>query len=311
MTEETVFMGDWLKVYKESDKIMNDIYITDDECILNVACPARYDEELPSFEDIPSTEKQTIADIHRYFIGILNDQRRIMVVNDQPLYGPIFFPTIRCDYCRVSDELWSYHCDECNKDMCSLCYKERTEEIALANGAKKWSDRKDALLACFQHEKEGKFSEKEIDTREISIYCDICGKLSRYDRRSVWSCNRRGGKDICLSCLNSETKKQQVRELMENTVGTWKFVDFSLKNDIGSILDWVPILYDSDDNGVLYNMNPDSSRYHEVVLSAMDNHDREGYFSYSSDLGEVLDKLRDGSTIHNLLQDAGHSTYYG
>ena len=38
-----------------------------------------------------------------------------------------------------------YYCQTCHKDMCALCFVEKTEEIAVANGAKNWGKRKDAL----------------------------------------------------------------------------------------------------------------------------------------------------------------------
>jgi hypothetical protein len=58
-----------------------------------------------------------------------------------------------CDYCKNSiDDVSNYYrCYSCAKDMCLLCFEEKTEDIAIKNGAKNWHQRKDALLECFGH----------------------------------------------------------------------------------------------------------------------------------------------------------------
>lgn len=65
----------------------------------------------------------------------------------------------------------------------------------------------------------------------------------------------------------------------------------------------------------------DSSQYHQVLLSAVDDHCREGYFSYPGSLEEVLEKIcnKNGNSwkthyecpIHELLTEAGHEIHYG
>lgn len=332
-TKQEITMGQWLQVYRNCEDIKDNVFISNDESELDVTPPSRYDAELPQFEDIPCHTKETISSIYDYFVGILDDDYSIQVINDKVLNGSSGMETLQCDYCRVSTELWMYHCTECNKDMCELCFKERSEEIALANGAKNWSRRKDALLACFAHE--DKIGEHEVDSRDLpGIQCDLCGDKAGV-KRGTWSCNRRYDKDLCLGCLNSVEHKDIVEELLETCKkGTWKFVDFTRKKDygIGSLIDWVPVLRDSTTGaGVFYNMNPESKYYHQVVLSAVDNHGREGYFSYPGTLEEVLDKIRAkipdfekvkeekgqswdthyNCPINLLLVEAGHEIHYG
>lgn len=60
--------------------------------------------------------------------------------------------SLYCDYCRTpisSDNF--YNCAECHADMCELCFQEKTEEIAIANGAKNYHKRKELLNVCFAH----------------------------------------------------------------------------------------------------------------------------------------------------------------
>lgn len=301
--------GNWLKTYDNNKEIKDNTLFTDEGCKIDVTPPNSYDPELPQFEVPPGHTKLTLNDIQNYF-G--NEFWYLVVINGHDLRdSPYEYNSkcISCDYCHVSTSQWMRHCKKCDKDMCELCYKERTEDDALASGAKNWLRRKDALLACFEHEKQGHFGEKEIDTLDIDVECNLCGKNS-LEKKGTWSCNRRDNKDLCLECLNSEKHKLEVREILEKSKGTWKFVCFPQKRDygFGSYLDWIPLMRDDEtESTLLYNMNPDSKYYHQVVLSAEDDHSRQGYFVYPGTLEEVLQKIRDAIPVYEKERDGGWS----
>lgn len=59
----------------------------------------------------------------------------------------------------------------------------------------------------------------------------------------------------------------------------------------GSLLDYIPILWDTDGNAVLVNCNPDSKHYKKISLNAVDGHGREGFYISKRPFNEILDRI--------------------
>jgi len=295
---KSLIIGSWLKSYRQSAKIINNLMITDeDQILVDVTIPEAYDEELPEFGNIPGHTKQTWDDINKYFLGLLEDSYRIVNINGKSTL--LEENWLKCDYCNASEQLWMRHCDECDKNMCNLCWEEKNEEIAIRNGAQNWFDRKDALLACFQHEKEGKFSTRESDT--VNVYCDICNantfnaENENIVKLGEWFCNRKDEKDLCLECSITEEGKKMIAQ-----DESWKKCVIGENNlcalftGFGSLLEWVPILVDAEEHHMMiYNIVPGSKNYHRTALVAVDDHGRLGYHMVDGELEEIVTKLNE------------------
>ncbi len=318
--------GTWLEAYKCDARIKNNVFETEEEVALDVTIPTRYDTTLPQIADIPGHRAQSVENVTEYFDDLLHDNLRLKVINND-VGGTNGFMRFTCDFCHVSTARAMRHCNVCMLDICELCYEEKTEAIAKKNGATKWFERKDALLRCFEHDKQGKFRWNIIDVNDVR--CDGCG-VDSDDKPGAWHSDRVQDLDLCDACWQQDSTAEIKQK------GTlWRERELSLAtstNGFGSVLDWIPVLRDTEtDAGVFYNMNTDAAHYHHVALSAVDDHGREGYFIYPGTLDEVCAKLKEKTAefdkvkaehgtswtthyncpIHVLLRDAGHPIHYG
>ncbi len=183
-----------------------------------------------------------------------------------------------CDYCRfdvkdVSEKSICYRC-QCGKDMCALCYEEKTEEIAIANGSKKWNERKDKLLNCFENHSQYLLDSSKYYEQE----CSIC-------KNYLYSTFYMGNdKSYCLECCKEENL------LLENLL----LVNLD-ENDhlfrFGSLYDWIPIYTDKEGGMVLYNANPDAIMFRQYCLLSEDDHGRCGYGAYFENFDVLLVEL--------------------
>ena len=146
------------KIKNKSDEDQ-DNYDDEDEEMLWI----KYEKEWPKYLVFPEIEElNKIKLVEGYKINtnfksnILDyyDGGRIRFIDN--VYTT-FMDCLYCDYCESSignyienKPIKFYKCS-CNADMCELCFEEKTEEIAIKNGAKNWETRKEALLKCFEN----------------------------------------------------------------------------------------------------------------------------------------------------------------
>lgn len=103
------------------------------------------------------------------------------------------------------------------------------------------------------------------------IKCDICGEWPEDDESPSWWGCRLTNTDHCETCVAKDPK------LKEDMVHFGAAdVDVSAL-PMGSLLDWVPVLYDRHEHAVLYNINKDSPYYHRIGALTADNHGRDGF----------------------------------
>src|SRR3990167_5809249 len=276
-------IGDWLELVKGNENTAGN----EDMGVVDVTKPDGYDTDIPHIENIPYHTVLSLEDIYDHFSDLINGEYRILNVNGISDETHDYLRCdLRCDYCSTFIfEACVKRCLKCEKNMCELCHTERTEQDAKKNGAEDWEARKDKLLACFEHEKEGYLGWYEWP----HCQCDCCNIESK-QRPTVWMRDIKRQKDICSDCVNTEMAKEMMKE------GTW--ISREMKNPVfhtgfGSFLEWVPLLRDNNTRAsLLYNIVPKSVNYHKVALSTVDDHGREGYFIYPGTLEEVLDKLK-------------------
>lgn len=312
MSAVAVKMGQWLDLFKNNEEIKNNIFITSEDVRIDVTLPKRYDAKLPEVKPLDNYKITTLENIYDHFATFLDNDLRVRVINNVSLDSDMRELDTICGYCRTSQNGYRF-CTECKKNMCKLCWEEKTEEIAKANGAKKWKKRKDALLLCFGHQ------EKMEYTKTPKVKCDVCRDLST-EKPGLWKHNRVSDKDLCPEC----TTKPAAEDIIKNSSDDWftaEHLDESTRLDFGSFLDWVPVLCHEDGDAVFYNINPDSEHYHKALLRVVDNHSREGYFVVDKSLDDIIEEIRIEKDLENIdgadtqikryVHEKGWDIYYG
>ena len=275
---------------KKQNIINND----EDDNLIDVTPPEQYSEltEIINSESLPDGHYLLgIEQIKEYFDHILSNDSRIRMINGLVMNGENESASYYCDYYRTSVGDDYYYCLDCNNDMCNLCFAETSEAIAKANGAKNYAKRKDKLSLCQ--------TKHTLKKRQLSLpaICDFCeGKTNQkedIDTDIIVTSHRYHGDndyDLCLVC--SETKEgkaliaKKKLQLIRNNLACHGC-------DFGSLLDWVPIIGDTENNYVLVNLNSESPYHHKYALSACDNHGRQGYYTIwdKKSIVPIIEKL--------------------
>jgi hypothetical protein len=299
MDNRTIKLYKWFDLYTEPIISIEDLQ-------LDVKIPTNCDDCLPIFDPIDGYSTFTKENNYDYFASLLDGETRITVIN-----GENFSELSRrypcCDYCETMIDFRAYpirFCSQCEQNICSLCWEEKTEQIAIKHGAKNWKNRKDKLLTCFEHEN------KFLISKQITVNCNICEKSSKIVN-GKWFCNRDADIDICPSCFY----KEEGQELIRDSEGKWNETEYKeqpANKTIGSMLDWVVLLKDErgEYDYLLYNINKDSANYHRVILVAVDDHYREGFYLVEGSLQDNLDKIKQIG-IKNILTELNHEVHFG
>lgn len=249
------------------------------------------DDDVIIYAKIPTNTKDTNAvlksleeyKLEESFLRIIDEQEgenllkcRITNVNGALCNSWDYY---RCDYCNSYGEDTAWYCLDCHKDMCKLCYSETSEEIALANGAKNYHERKDALEKCRSHRLVEK---KKYNARR----CNSCDDevINKYYTNTE--------KVVCFKCSLKDNTLIKDLTFVDQDMSTWLY--------FGSMMDWIPIIKDygfdeveDGENMILYNINKDSPYYEKYCLAAMDDHGRTGFFITNLNLQEIMDKIKE------------------
>jgi hypothetical protein len=289
--------GSWFKLFPCRDITLYD------GVLLDVEMPYNYDKCIPEIKIDDNYRYCNNNDNFKYFKDLSEKKIKIAVINDINLTETSRILK-KCSYCLciVSNNGFPIrYCKQCKKNMCKLCYDEKSEEIALDNGSKNWNMRKDDLKRCFDHVDELNIA------HNLPVNCDLCGEKSK-DCFGRWYCNRSTDKDICPVCFYTDSGQIFIKSERE----TWEGILYrdEYKNpNFGSMLNWV-LLIDSDNGYVLYNINKDSVHYHKIALATIDNYDRHGIFITDYNLEELENTLKNEKSIKYLLECLDHETYY-
>lgn len=188
--------------------------VCDEQRRILLAVPERYSQP-PEIRLPPGMRAVSPLDFYQDIQSIVS--REIPVVY---IHGIYTAPRVAylCNHCSVGLASAMRYC-MCKKYMCGKCYVERTEEIARANGAKKWKMRSKGILECFTHQKTTPFS-----IHQTPVLCSFCSHSS-LDYPGLWRNHRLNSLNICPSCrllpkaLELEkTINQQHKSVEENKI---------------------------------------------------------------------------------------------
>lgn len=102
------------------------------------------------------------------------------------------------------------------------------------------------------------------------ITCDSCGGSPDHESPSWWG-DRDTNTDYCEACVAKDPT-------LKGDMVHFGAADVNVNAlSMGSLLDWVPVLYDRYGHAVLYNINTDSPYYHRIGALTVDNHGRDGF----------------------------------
>lgn len=276
-------IGGWLE-------LLDDINIVDDiricyEKPLYIKPPNEYDSFIPTIR-LEDHMEYSIFDTYDYFDSLITGPFNIMI-ND--VQYPVDSSMIECSYCTCFYE-WCNYCSECEKYICETCAIN-----AVLN---------DAVQECLSTHGEN-WVDKNYHSIEIA--CDVCRKSASW-LDETWYCCRRHDQDLCEDCYHST----EVPNLYQNgqPVQWQRFEYKKYVNQIGSFLDWVPLCGIGVER-VLYNINPDSEYYHQVILTCRAQSYWTNHCLYPYTLEETIDHLVELSNDHNspicqLIRRAGY-----
>jgi hypothetical protein len=225
---------------------------------LIVKLPSKHDKYFPDI-NCNNCKIYDYKDNYNFFFELAKGDIKIVMLNSVNI-TELHRLTKKCDYCFVTVETKGYpirSCEKCDKYMCSLCYEEKTEEIALKNGAKNWIHRKEELLKCFEHLDNIKICEN------LPVNCDLCSQKSK-TCLGTWRCNREKDKDICPNCFYTD----KGQNFISDNRGKWNNIYYGKDHkdhNFGSLLDWIIILENEEKDYVLYNNIQNSYNYNKIA----------------------------------------------
>lgn len=283
----------------------------------NTCLRADIPEEYGTFPDLPTTSDDsyfkaaTFDVISMYFKGFSMDLGINLVNNWHPKMSDSFSESIKtCDYCQIDIRKKSYdvpsgcaalkdasyyYCQDCYKYMCPLCHAETNLDIAFKNKSnlRKFEKRLAKVLECMNTH-----NMFYLPYQSSQCSCDLCcknikvfslantesGILKLYSfgkGKCEWYNNRIKDIDICMTCALTNEGKEFIKE---NDLELNSYYPASHYNDLGSILDWIPIYVSQTSDFILYNLNSNSPKYKKMIYC----HNDYGFnFYYMNDRYKV------------------------
>jgi hypothetical protein len=257
--------------------------------ILNNCTNILYVKEPTNKLNIPRIDNiigHKIADAEftkNYFSEILEDNLRIVEINGITTNLTLYKFGPYCDYCHNQCSNDYYYCYSCFNDMCINCYNE----FVVTNNQNSITKKIDNNpKICKDHD----IVARKKNTLNL-FECDICEQLI-LDNERFHILVGNDTKDICISCEKNNIK--DAKKYIDTH--SLKLTNNKFDHDIyefGSIMDWIPLIYDDDYNMILFNYNADSKFAKRFAMVSCDNHNRMGYFISNNDtnLSDILNDL--------------------
>lgn len=199
---------------------------------------------------------------------------------------------VKCFNCKTYFEK-GHSCSKCGEHICDSCQGETNSKVKdtfLDNVLEGYKKLNEKVEPCRSHD----LVERSAADM-FGFSCDVCDEIISGDRYSnapvvgFDNCS-----DVCLSCAEEEEEGQQMvkeKDLKKVIKSNVDILDF------GSMLDWIPVLEDSDSyDAVFVNLNPASPYHQQVCLMAVDDHGRSGFSTIRKEgvgLDQVVAKVRE------------------
>ena len=129
-------------------------------------------------------------------------------------------------------------------------------------------------------------------TNHKYLFCNICDKIINQNQEYYTCFNEMNDDsfDICIKCSLNDVSCKYL-------IGTKNMTLEKIDNitEMGSLLYWIPLVYDNDDGKILINLNPDCNNYRKLCLQCCDIYGFSGYFIINEPditLNILLEKLK-------------------
>lgn len=249
-----------------------------------------YDETLPVIEVPAFHTLSTPEMIGKWFEKFLTPaSNRLMSVNGTLLGDECGDDDslVVCEVCR--DEIEGPYKRICERNVCIECSEGKGKEMK-----EKMTCR---ICSASSLVVEGEWV--KIDDKVVCAECVKCVKcVSRMQTLTVRNaeycalCEEDGE---FVSLLRREIPYTAVAGICDRCIHLAKTSDdtvtVSEDDTIGSLMEWIPILFDENRHAVLYNTAKGSPRYHNVAIYIMDDHGRSGIHFLECSLAEAIKEL--------------------
>lgn len=226
---------------------------------------------MTSIDNIKNNEhlkRLTHEDIRNYFVKLLEDELCVDSINGLDLEN--ISSQYNCDYCNTLIDKNYYYCYHCHKDMCDTCFTLENEQCIKNFGIDRC---KEAHL-------------QKIKPRKIRVsdyhYCDVCHKLiiMPYYTKPV----QNNYYDVCDDCYTESPDQSLSYKSVYIPCDDCRF---------GSMIDWVPILTDTEYSLLLVNKNTS-----EYCIGIYINGKIEYYIV---DIIQINQNINEGDTFYSVL----------
>lgn len=248
--------------------------INDEENIICIKKPTNLLDvpKISEPDDLCGYYVPTDEQVKFYFDALLDDEIRITVVNGYKT--DLDMSRIKCGYCneKCASDVY-YYCYECHLNICDLCVN--LNNIQDPDGIK-----------CKSHSNNNSYVIKRNKSHYQIFTCDFCKKFITDETR--YSNNNEN--DICMAC-----SEKYINNISDDVNLVTNHL-FKVKNDFyefGSMLDWVPILFDDVGNHIFYNYNKESKYKSRLAIMSMNNDGKCGYYILPSgvNINHILKRL--------------------
>lgn len=266
-----------LKNEVKGDKLIdeNGYIINDERDLINVKIPNIYSSLPPTDLIVPHGHHlMMIDDIKKHQIGLFNNDR-IKIINgvNTSIEYHNDYDKYYCTSCSHHlENLCYYYCYDCQYDLCDYCKVQN-------NVAEKIDHTSHHLV------------NRKINNLH---FCDsLCvDDMDSMDKPIISSKKYSNGiYNMCLKCSETSIGMTTIHE------NQLKLIDNHMPNnycDFGSLMDWIPIIRDSEHDLVLINFNPESEYHGKFALCSVDDHGRGGYYTLweKTSIQKIIDEIQ-------------------
>jgi len=200
---------------------------------------------------------------------ITNSQINITLTLSGGMYLHHAGPSTMCSYCEcISKLFFSPVCEKCENDdsfivVCCDCFSDDKKCICQIETNQTETNQTET------NQTETNQTEtmwKSVGYPNINIICDICKSSENFNGNVISSTVY--DIDLCSECAITE---QGIDFIKKYDMHTYPHALLTFNYDFGSVLDWIPIYVDNENNYITICMNNDNLLYKCIAISYKNN----------------------------------------